>query len=191
MISLIKRGGKHPTTKKQIYYPAWKKNQDVDSADLAELIASAGSMSAGMLSAAFTDFPKFIYSELLQGNQVIIKGLGVFKLKVRGHAKEDRDKVNTNDMTVDIIFEPDPVKLAAFRAACKFKFVKVDGSDEDDPSTNSSTGGNASTGDFIDDTSTGNDSSVGTIDTSTNEPTVDTSTGGDDGGNSTGDNAND
>ena len=176
MINLLKRRALHPVTKEEIFYPAWVKNQDTDSVELAELMAQAGGMSAGMASASLLDFPKFIIAELLKGNQVNIRGLGSFKLKVNGKAKKTREEVSSSGLkdTLEIVFVPEYDITAAVRAKAKFRFVTKTANSEDEI-TDASAGTDYETDEPI-------DSSTGTIDVSTNTAdastnTVDSSTG--------------
>lgn len=166
-----------PTTKKEIFYPAWKKNQEVSSIKLAKLMAKAGSFSAGVTTGTLLDLPNFVADELLQSNEVKVTGLGSFKLKIRGKAKEKAEDVNINGAQLDIVFEPEKELISYIRSNAQYELVKLSGAETDDTSTVT----NASTGDYIlddptVDTSTGTDASTGTNDTSTG--TADTSTGG-------------
>lgn len=171
MISLLKRRALHPVTKEEIFYPAWAKNQDTDSVELAELMAQAGSMSAGMVSASLLDFPKFIIAELLKGNQVNIRGLGSFKLKVKGKSKKKIEEVTATGLrdTLEMVFEPEEKLTALLRADAKFRFVVKRSGAEDDVVVDASAGTDYEPEEPI-------DSSTGTIDVSTNTADASTNT---------------
>ena len=85
----------------------------------------------------------------VNGNAAKIPGLGTFKLRVQGKAKENIDDVTAQGCRAQVIFDVDP-KLAAELADAKFAFVTRPTSegeqdvtdDTETPADNTDTGDN-------------------------------------------------
>ena len=58
----------------------------------------------------------------MNGNAAKLPGLGTFKLKVTGKAKENIDDVTSAGCTVQVVFDVDPVLASQLKDA-KFQFV--------------------------------------------------------------------
>ena len=75
-------------------------------------------MSKPLLSIAERKAPR----PTVNGNAAKIPGLGTFKLRVQGKAKENIDDVTAQGCRAQVVFDVDP-KLAAELADAKFAFV--------------------------------------------------------------------
>jgi len=101
-------------------------------------------MSKPLLSIAERKAPR----PTVNGNAAKIPGLGTFKLRVQGKAKENIDDVTAQGCRAQVIFDVDP-KLAAELADAKFAFVtrptsegEQDVVDDETPTDNTDTGDN-------------------------------------------------
>ena len=81
----------------------------------------------------------------VNGNAAKIPGLGTFKLRVQGKAKENIDDVTAQGCRAQVVFDVDP-KLAAELADAKFAFVtrptsegEQDVVDDETPTDNTNT----------------------------------------------------
>jgi hypothetical protein len=101
-------------------------------------------MSKPLLSIAERKAPR----PTVNGNAAKIPGLGTFKLRVQGKAKENIDEVTAQGCRAQVVFDVDP-KLAAELADAKFAFVtrptsegEQDIVDDETPTDNTDTGDN-------------------------------------------------
>ena len=106
MITLFKRKGHNPVTKKTFWYAQWLRQAKVDLFHIAETMCRLGKHSAGSACAVLLDFPMYLKRELMESNEVELNGFGTFKLKVNGQAKENKDDLTTRSLTMDVVFEP-------------------------------------------------------------------------------------
>ena len=121
LINLIKKKGVNPQTKKTIYFPQWTRRSTDTAMELAEDMAGS-TYSPGEITGMLVDFPKRIVRSLMNGNAAKLPGLGTFKLKVQGKAKEKAEDVTAAGCTVQVVFEVDSALAAQLKDA-KFQFV--------------------------------------------------------------------
>lgn len=121
VINLIKKKGINPQTKTTIYFPQWTRRSTDTAMELAEEMVGS-TYSPGEITGMLVDFPKRIVRSLMNGNAAKLPGLGTFKLKVQGKAKENIDDVTSAGCTVQVVFDVDPVLAAQLKDA-KFQFV--------------------------------------------------------------------
>jgi hypothetical protein len=84
----------------------------------------------------------------MNGNAAKLPGLGTFKLKVQGKAKEKAEDVTAAGCTVQVVFEVDSALAAQLKDA-KFQFVAkptAEGEQDAADDNNNPTGGNTNTG---------------------------------------------
>ena len=144
MISLVKKKGINPNTKETLYYPKWTRIATTTKTALAKIMARGSTFSVGEVEGTMTDFAQHICDELLAGNAVEISGLGTFKLKVSGKAREKIEDVTSQGATIAVLFDPDPELTQRMNAEREFQFVSkptadgeqdaADDSDNDGPS---------------------------------------------------------
>lgn len=152
LINLIKKKGINPQTKTTLYFPQWTRRSTDTALELAEEMVGS-TYSPGEITGMLVDFPKRIVRSLMNGNAAKLPGLGTFKLKVQGKAKEKEEDVTSAGCTVQVVFDVDPVLAAQLKDA-KFQFVakptaegEQDAGDDntggstDNPGTNPGTGG--------------------------------------------------
>ena len=152
LINLIKKKGINPQTKTTLYFPQWTRRSTDTAMELAEEMVGS-TYSPGEITGMLVDFPKRIVRSLMNGNAAKLPGLGTFKLKVQGKAKEKEEDVTSAGCTVQVVFDVDPVLAAQLKDA-KFQFVakptaegEQDAGDDntggstDNPGTNPGTGG--------------------------------------------------
>ena len=123
MINLIKKKGVNPNTKTPLYYPQWTRVSTVTKASLAKVMARGSTFSVGEVEGMLTDFAQYICDQLLAGDAVQLQGLGTFKLKVSGKAKETIEEVTSRDTTVSVVFVPDEEMTQRLNAEREFQFV--------------------------------------------------------------------
>ena len=121
VINLIKKKGINPQTKQVIYFPQWTRRSTDTAMELAEQM-DGSTFSQGEITGMLVDFPKRILRSLMNGNAAKIPGLGTFKLKVQGKAKDKIEDVSAAGCVAQVVFDVDPV-LAAQLSDCKFQFV--------------------------------------------------------------------
>ena len=121
LINLIKKKGVNPQTKTTIYFPQWTRRSTDTAMELAEDMAGS-TYSPGEITGMLVDFPKRIVRSLMNGNAAKLPGLGTFKLKVQGKAKEKAEDVTAAGCTVQVVFEVDSALAAQLKDA-KFQFV--------------------------------------------------------------------
>ena len=121
LINLIKKKGINPQTKTTIYFPQWTRRSTDTAMELAEEMVGS-TYSPGEITGMLVDFPKRIVRSLMNGNAAKLPGLGTFKLKVQGKAKEKEEDVTAAGCTVQVVFDVDPVLAAQLKDA-KFQFV--------------------------------------------------------------------
>lgn len=121
VINLIKKKGINPQTKQVIYFPQWTRRSTDTAMELAEQM-DGSTFSQGEITGMLVDFPKRILRSLMNGNAAKIPGLGTFKLKVQGKAKDKIEDVSSAGCVAQVVFDVDPV-LAAQLSDCKFQFV--------------------------------------------------------------------
>ena len=121
LINLIKKKGINPQTKTTLYFPQWTRRSTDTAMELAEEMVGS-TYSPGEITGMLVDFPKRIVRSLLNGNAAKLPGLGTFKLKVQGKAKEKEEDVTSAGCTVQVVFDVDPVLAAQLKDA-KFQFV--------------------------------------------------------------------
>ena len=121
VINLIKKKGINPQTKQVIYFPQWTRRSTDTAMELAEQMGGS-TFSQGEITGMLVDFPKRILRSLMNGNAAKIPGLGTFKLKVQGKAKDKIEDVSAAGCVAQVVFDVDPV-LAAQLSDCKFQFV--------------------------------------------------------------------
>jgi predicted histone-like DNA-binding protein len=121
VINLIKKKGINPQTKTTLYFPQWTRRSTDTAMELAAEM-DGSTYSQGEVVGVLTDFPKRILRSLMNGNAAKIPGLGTFKLRVQGKAKENIDDVTAQGCRAQVVFDVDP-KLAAELADAKFAFV--------------------------------------------------------------------
>ena len=121
LINLIKKKGINPQTKTTLYFPQWTRRSTDTAMELAEEMVGS-TYSPGEITGMLVDFPKRIVRSLLNGNAAKLPGLGTFKLKVQGKAKEKEEDVTSAGCTVQVVFYVDPVLAAQLKDA-KFQFV--------------------------------------------------------------------
>ena len=147
LINLIKKKGINPQTKTPLYFPQWTRRSTDTAMELAEEMVGS-TYSPGEITGMLVDFPKRIVRSLMNGNAAKLPGLGTFKLKVQGKAKEKEEDVTAAGCTVQVVFDVDPVLAAQLKDA-KFQFVakptaegEQDAGDENTQTTdNTQTGG--------------------------------------------------
>ena len=141
MISLIKKKGANPQTKEVIYFPQWTRIATTTKTKLAKIMARGSTFSVGEVEGTMTDFAQHICDELLAGNAVDIAGLGTFKLRVSGKAKEKIEDVTSQGATISVLFSPDAELTQRLNTEKEFQFVTkptADGeqdAEDDSPST--------------------------------------------------------
>lgn len=147
VINLIKKKGINPQTKTTLYFPQWTRRSTDTAMELAAEM-DGSTYSQGEVVGVLTDFPKRILRSLMNGNAAKIPGLGTFKLRVQGKAKENIDDVTAQGCRAQVVFDVDP-KLAAELADAKFAFVtrptsegEQDVADDETPTDNTDTGDN-------------------------------------------------
>lgn len=156
LINLIKKKGVNPQTKTTIYFPQWTRRSTDTAMELAEEMVGS-TYSPGEITGMLVDFPKRIVRSLMNGNAAKLPGLGTFKLKVQGKAKEKEEDVTSAGCTVQVVFDVDPVLAAQLKDA-KFQFVAKptaegeqdagdDNTNTDNPD-NPGTGGNTEGGEI-------------------------------------------
>jgi predicted histone-like DNA-binding protein len=118
---LIKKKGINPQTKTTLYFPQWTRRSTDTAMELAAEM-DGSTYSQGEVVGVLTDFPKRILRSLMNGNAAKIPGLGTFKLRVQGKAKENIDDVTAQGCRAQVVFDVDP-KLAAELADAKYQFV--------------------------------------------------------------------
>ena len=123
MINLIKKKGVNPNTKTPLYYPQWTRVATTTKASLAKVMARGSTFSVGEVEGMLTDFAQYICDQLLAGDAVQLQGLGTFKLKVSGKAKETIEEVTSRDTTVSVVFVPDEEMTQRLNAEREFQFV--------------------------------------------------------------------
>ena len=121
VINLIKKKGVNPQTKATIYFPQWTRRSTDTAMELAEEMVGS-TYSPGEITGMLVDFPKRVIRSLMNGNAAKLPGLGTFKLKVQGKAKENIDDVTSAGCTVQVVFDVDPVLASQLKDA-KFQFV--------------------------------------------------------------------
>jgi len=121
VINLIKKKGVNPQTKATIYFPQWTRRSTDTAIELAEEMVGS-TYSPGEITGMLVDFPKRVIRSLMNGNAAKLPGLGTFKLKVQGKAKENIDDVTSAGCTVQVVFDVDPVLASQLKDA-KFQFV--------------------------------------------------------------------
>lgn len=147
LINLIKKKGVNPQTKTTIYFPQWTRRSTDTAMELAEDMAGS-TYSPGEITGMLVDFPKRIVRSLMNGNAAKLPGLGTFKLKVQGKAKEKAEDVTAAGCTVQVVFEVDSALAAQLKDA-KFQFVAkptAEGEQDAADDNNNPTGGNNNTG---------------------------------------------
>ena len=141
VINLIKKKGVNPQTKATIYFPQWTRRSTDTAMELAEEMVGS-TYSPGEITGMLVDFPKRVIRSLMNGNAAKLPGLGTFKLKVQGKAKENIDDVTSAGCTVQVVFDVDPVLASQLKDA-KFQFVaKPTAEGEQDAADEPSNGGN-------------------------------------------------
>ena len=148
VINLIKKKGINPQTKTTIYFPQWTRRSTDTAMELAEEMVGS-TYSPGEITGMLVDFPKRIVRSLMNGNAAKLPGLGTFKLKVQGKAKENIDDVTSAGCTVQVVFDVDPVLAAQLKDA-KFQFVAKPTAEGEQDATDDNTqtgagGGNGGT----------------------------------------------
>ena len=123
MINLIKKKGSNPQTKATIYWPQWTRVATTTKTTLAKVMARGSTFSVGEVEGMLTDFAQYICDQLLAGDAVQLQGLGTFKLKVSGKAKETIEEVTSRDTTVSVVFVPDEEMTQRLNAEREFQFV--------------------------------------------------------------------
>ena len=140
VINLIKKKGVNPQTKATIYFPQWTRRSTDTAMELAEEMVGS-TYSPGEITGMLVDFPKRVIRSLMNGNAAKLPGLGTFKLKVQGKAKENIDEVTSAGCTVQVVFDVDPVLASQLKDA-KFQFVaKPTAEGEQDAADEPSNGG--------------------------------------------------
>lgn len=141
LINLIKKKGVNPQTKTTIYFPQWTRRSTDTAMELAEDMAGS-TYSPGEITGMLVDFPKRIVRSLMNGNAAKLPGLGTFKLKVQGKAKEKAEDVTAAGCTVQVVFEVDSALAAQLKDA-KFQFVaKPTAEGEQDAADDNNNGNN-------------------------------------------------
>ena len=143
IINLIKKKGINPQTKQTLYFPQWTRRSTDTAMELAEEMVGS-TYSPGEITGMLVDFPKRVIRSLMNGNAAKLPGLGTFKLKVQGKAKEKEEDVTSAGCTVQVVFDVDPVLAAQLKDA-KFQFVAkptADGEQDAGDDQGSQTGGN-------------------------------------------------
>ena len=140
VINLIKKKGVNPQTKATIYFPQWTRRSTDTAMELAEEMVGS-TYSPGEITGMLVDFPKRVIRSLMNGNAAKLPGLGTFKLKVQGKAKENIDDVTSAGCTVQVVFDVDPVLASQLKDA-KFQFVaKPTAEGEQDAADDTNNGG--------------------------------------------------
>lgn len=140
VINLIKKKGVNPQTKATIYFPQWTRRSTDTAMELAEEMVGS-TYSPGEITGMLVDFPKRVIRSLMNGNAAKLPGLGTFKLKVQGKAKENINDVTSAGCTVQVVFDVDPVLASQLKDA-KFQFVaKPTAEGEQDAADEPSNGG--------------------------------------------------
>ena len=142
VINLIKKKGVNPQTKATIYFPQWTRRSTDTAMELAEEMVGS-TYSPGEITGMLVDFPKRVIRSLMNGNAAKLPGLGTFKLKVQGKARENIDDVTSAGCTVQVVFDVDPVLASQLKDA-KFQFVAKPTAEgeQDAGDDNTQTGGN-------------------------------------------------
>ena len=140
LINLIKKKGVNPQTKTTIYFPQWTRRSTDTAMELAEDMAGS-TYSPGEITGMLVDFPKRIVRSLMNGNAAKLPGLGTFKLKVQGKAKEKAEDVTAAGCTVQVVFEVDSALAAQLKDA-KFQFVAKPTAEGEQDAADDNQGGN-------------------------------------------------
>jgi predicted histone-like DNA-binding protein len=140
LINLIKKKGVNPQTKTTIYFPQWTRRSTDTAMELAEDMAGS-TYSPGEITGMLVDFPKRIVRSLMNGNAAKLPGLGTFKLKVQGKAKEKAEDVTAAGCTVQVVFEVDSALAAQLKDA-KFQFVAKPTAEGEQDAADDNTGNN-------------------------------------------------
>lgn len=151
IINLIKKKGVNPQTKATIYFPQWTRRSTDTAMELAEEMVGS-TYSPGEITGMLVDFPKRVIRSLMNGNAAKLPGLGTFKLKVQGKAKENIDDVTSAGCTVQVVFDVDPVLASQLKDA-KFQFVAkptAEGEQDADDDNTQTGGDNTQPGDGLD-----------------------------------------
>ena len=144
MISLIKKKGMNPQTKETIFYLKWTRIATTTKTKLAKIMARGSTFSVGEVEGTMTDFAQHICDELLAGNAVEIAGLGTFKLKVSGKAKDKVEDVTSAGATISVLFDPDEELTQRLKTEKEFQFVSKptkEGEQDADSEDSGDTGG--------------------------------------------------
>ena len=144
LINLIKKKGINPQTKTTLYFPQWTRRSTDTALELAEEMVGS-TYSPGEITGMLVDFPKRIVRSLMNGNAAKLPGLGTFKLKVQGKAKEKEEDVTSAGCTVQVVFDVDPVLAAQLKDA-KFQFVAKPTAEGEQDAGDDNSGGNTQTG---------------------------------------------
>lgn len=127
-----------------IYFPQWTRRSTDTALELAEEMVGS-TYSPGEITGMLVDFPKRIVRSLMNGNAAKLPGLGTFKLKVQGKAKEKEEDVTSAGCTVQVVFDVDHVLAAQLKDA-KFQFVAKPTAEGEQDAGDDNTGGNTQTG---------------------------------------------
>lgn len=123
MISLIRKKGSHPQTKKTLHWLQWTSISTTTKTALAKIMARNSTFSVGEVEGIMSDFSQYICDELLHGNSVEIQGLGKFMLKVRCNSCERVKDLNAEDATVNMVFVPDPEIKNRLNTESEFQII--------------------------------------------------------------------
>ena len=146
MISLIKKKGINPNTKGTLYFPQWTRIATTTKTKLAKIMARGSTFSVGEVEGVMTDFAQHICDELLAGNAVDIAGLGTFKLRVSGKAKEKVEDVTSQGAAISVLFTPDGELTERLNTEREFQFVSKptkEGEQDAEEDTGDTEGGGA------------------------------------------------
>ena len=123
MIDLIKKKGINPQTKEVLYFPQWTRVSNTDNMALASRVARGETFSKGDVAGVTAALPAYIIDELLNGNAVVLDGMGTFKLRVSGKSDIDKEKVTSAGVKVEVVFVPDAELQSRLQNEAKFRFV--------------------------------------------------------------------
>lgn len=123
MIGLIKRKGFNKQTKKVHYFPRWTSLGTVTKKVLAKIMARGSTFSVGEIEGILTDFAQYICDALLDGQTVVVDGLGKFTLSVSGKAQESPGDVTAEGVDIKVLFTPDKDLKLRLVSESEFQFV--------------------------------------------------------------------
>ena len=123
MISLLRKKGWNPQSKKTVYWLQWTRVATVTKTALVRIMSRGSTFSVGEVEGIMTDFSQHICDQLLDGNEVQVDGLGSFRLKVSCKSQDDARELSAQGADVSVVFEPDELLRQRLRTEAEFQIV--------------------------------------------------------------------